>query len=304
MSVLAVALLAPASASAAATFQYSGPAANVARGKAVTFTVKTPGKATIRISGTPATNSKGLLTGPTGTWVDVTPTQTAAGVLSWSAPKGFLVSSRPGSYWWQAYSGATVGPVRKLTVTLPAAARGRGALYPRYGRRAHGSFYLSSANWPKSINGLRFQALIRTAAKRWGLRALSWTTLKAGRHDGFNVAGFSPKVPKGALGQETEYSKHGKVIERDIILSAGANWNAGPGYPALDQVDLESMLLHELGHFAGVKKHRSHCADTPMIVSLGNGEWWRGPKDHFLSSCSANAASSNQQLFVRRVVKL
>jgi hypothetical protein len=303
MSVLAVALALPATASAAATFQYSGPATTIARGKALKFTVQTTGKATIRISGTPATNTKGLLTGPTGTWVDVHPTQTAAGVLSWTAPKGFLISSRPGSYWWQAYSGSTVGPVRKLNVTLPSADRGRGKLYPRFGKRGHGSFYLSSANWPESINGLRFQAVIRTAAHRWGLRALSWTTLKAGRHDGFNVAGFSNKVPKGALGQETEYSKHGKVIERDILLRADADWNAGPGYPNLDQVDLESVLLHELGHFSGIKKHRSHCANSPMIVSLGSGEWWRGPKDHFLAGCSAQTSSANQ-LFRRRVVKL
>jgi hypothetical protein len=40
-----------------------------------------------------------------------------------------------------------------------------------------------------------------------------------------------------------------------------------------------------------------------MILSLGTGEWWRGPKDHFLSGCSGQAASANQ-LFVRRVVKL
>src|SRR6185437_7267755 len=117
------------------------------------------------------------------------------GVLSWTAPKGFLLRGRPGSYWWQAYSGTTVGPVRTLTVTLPSADRGRGKLYPRYAQRGHGSFYLSSANWPKAINGLRFQSLARTAAKRWGLRALRWTTLTAGKRDGFNVAGFSTKLP-------------------------------------------------------------------------------------------------------------
>src|SRR4051794_16336323 len=108
MSVFSVALLVPASASAAATFEYSGPAATIARGKAVKFTVKTSVKATIRISGTPKTNAKGLLTGPTGTWLDVHPPQTAGGLLSWTAPSGFLVRSRPGSYWWQAYSGSTV----------------------------------------------------------------------------------------------------------------------------------------------------------------------------------------------------
>src|SRR5205823_3495247 len=84
-------------------------------------------------------------------------------------------------------------------------------------------------NWPAGVDGLRFQALARTAAKRWGLRALTWTSLKAGRRDGFDVAGFSSRLPAGALGVETDYASKGRVVERDLALRADANWNAGPG---------------------------------------------------------------------------
>ena len=39
--------------------------------------------------------------------------------------------------------------MQELTVTLPIADRGRGKLFPRYGRRSSGkSFYLSSADFP------------------------------------------------------------------------------------------------------------------------------------------------------------
>jgi hypothetical protein len=238
--------------------------------------------------------------------VDEHPTVKAGGPLAWTAPKSFLARRRPGTYWWQAYAGDSVGAVQTLTITLPGSDLGRGPLYPRYGRRGHASFYLSSANWPAGLSGLRFQSLIRTAAARWGLRALSWTSLKAGRRDGFNVAGFSTRLPAGALGMETDYAKHGKVVERDLALRAGADWNAGPGYPDLEQVDLQSVLLHELGHMAGVKQHRKRCTNSPMVESLGTGEWWRGPRDYFFGDCSATAgaASAAGGLFVRRVVNL
>jgi hypothetical protein len=307
ISLLVASLALPAAANAQATFEYSGPAASVKRGAAVTFKVKTSAAATIRISGTPTTDATGLLSGARGMWVDEKPKAAAAdGVLTWTAPRSFLVRTRPGTYWWQAYAGDSVGAVQKLTVTLPSADRGRGALYPRYGKRGHASFYLSSANWPAGLDGLRFQSIAKTAAARWGLHALTWTSLKAGRRDGFDVVGFAKKMPTGDIGLETDYAKHGRVVEQDLTLRASANWNAGPGYPALDQVDLQSVLLHELGHMAGVKKHQKRCTDSPMIESLGTGEWWRGPKDYFFANCTAQASSlsAGGGLFIRRVVNV
>jgi len=282
IAVLLASLVAPAAASA---FEYVGPAATLPVGAVLTFKVRTSGDAKIRISGSPATDANGLLTGAKGTWVDERPSVNADGVLTWKAPKRFLARTRPGTYWWQAYSGDDIGPVRTFTVTLPAADRGRGPLFPRYGKRGRGSFYLSSANWPKTLDGLRFQALARAAAKRWGLKALSWTSLAAGKLDGFNVVGFSDKLPAGVLGLETDYRKHRKVVERDLQLRADADWNAGPGYPSLEQVDLQSVLLHELGHMAGVKKHQKRCTNSPMVEALGPGEWWRGPSDYFFGDC-------------------
>jgi hypothetical protein len=282
IGALLASLLAP---TAAGAFEYVGPSASLPRGAALTFKVRTSGNAKIRVSGSPATDAKGLLTGAKGTWVDERPSVNADGVLTWKAPKGFLARHRPGTYWWQAYSGNEIGPVRTLTVTLPAVDRGRGALYPRYGKRGHGSFYLSSANWPKTLDGLRFRALAKTAAKRWGLKALTWTSLAAGKRDGFSVVGFSNKLPAGTLGLETDYRKRGKVVERDLLLRADADWNAGAGYPNLDQVDLESVLIHELGHMAGVKKHQPRCTNSPMVKALGTGEWWRGPSDYFFGDC-------------------
>jgi hypothetical protein len=302
--VLLAALLAAPAAAHAQGFQYVGPGPTVTRGAAVTFEVAGPTGTKLRIAGTPATDSAGLLSGAKGTWVDVTPKAGAAGLLTWSAPKGFLVRARPGTYWWQAHSAAGAGSVRTLTVTLPAADRGRGPLYPRYGRRGHGSFYLSSANWPAGLDGLRFQTLARTAAKRWGLRALTWTSVKAGRRDGFNVAGFSSKLPAGALGLEIDYAKQGRVVEQDLTLRADADWNAGPGYPQLDQVDLQSVLLHELGHMAGAKRHQKRCKNSPMVAALGAGEWWRGAKDYFFADCTATASRAGGGFFLRRVVRL
>src|SRR5262249_58451864 len=88
-----------------------------------------------------------------------------------------------------------VGPVQKLVVTLPSADRGRGSLFPRFGRKGAGAFLLSSANLPLTVSGGRFRTLASTTASRWGLRASRWTTAVAGVRDGRNVAGLSPDVP-------------------------------------------------------------------------------------------------------------
>jgi hypothetical protein len=102
---------------------------------------------------------------------------------------------------------------------------------------------------------------------------------------------------------QTDYVKHGRVVESDLALNASENWNAGPKYPALDQVDLESVLLHELGHMAGNKKHKPRCSNSPMIEALGAGEWWRGARDKWFGDCGATA-SSVRKTFVHRVIRV
>jgi hypothetical protein len=234
----------------------------------------------------------------------------ADGLMGWAAPSSSVLRRRPGTYYWQAYvqdpTGLVLGPVQKLVVTLPAGDRGRGRLYPRFGRRGSASFLLSSANLPVAVSKGRFRALAGTTAARWGLRASRWTRLVAGARDGHSVAGFSAEVPEGVLGVETDFTSGGRVVEQDLALNPAEDWAAGPDYPGLAQIDLESVLLHELGHMAGNKRHRALCANSPMIVALGAGEWWHGARDHWFASCSATAArvSSASGLLVHRIMRM
>jgi hypothetical protein len=314
LAVLVVAgLVLPATASASSELEYVGPAASIPRGAPLTFAVRTaaaPGSVTVRMAGALATDASGLLTGPEGMWLDEAATPLADGVLGWTAPSSSVLRRRPGTYYWQAFvqepTGTVVGPVQRLVVRLPAADRGRGRLYPRFGRKGAATFLLSSTDLPEAVSRARFRTLARTTAARWGLRASRWTSLVAGVRDGHDVAGFSADVPEGVLGVETDFTSGGRVVEQDLALNAAEDWAAGPGYPGLAEIDLESVLLHELGHMAGNKRHRPLCANSPMIVALGAGEWWRGARDHWFAGCSATAAraSSASGLLVHRVVRM
>jgi hypothetical protein len=58
------------------------------------------------------------------------------------------------------------------------------------------------------------------------------------------------------------------------------------------------VLLHELGHFAGNLRHTPvGCYNTPMVVALGPGEWWRSPTDWHYDACGrAHARSAAMSL--------
>jgi hypothetical protein len=313
-ALLLGALVAPAGASAQPTLRYTAPAASIARGAPLTFAVQAtaaPDTVTVRVAGALETGADGLLTGPDGTWLDAPATPLASGLLGWTVPRSSVLRQRPGTYYWQAFVPGEppqlVGPVQKLEVTLPAADRGRGRLFPRFGRRGSARFLLSAANLPATVSRARFRRLARTTAARWALHAAGWTRLTAGVQDGHDVAGFSPDVPAGVLGLETDFTRGGRVIEQDLALNPAEDWAAGPAYPRLTQIDLESVLLHELGHMAGNKRHRSVCTNSPMVVALGAGEWWRGPRDHWFGQCSgavaaAATAASAPGLLAHRVV--
>lgn len=306
-SVLAsvgLALLAiPASASAY-ELSYEAPSASIARGAPLTFAVRTDapeGSVTVRVSGNDEVDASGLLTGPDGTWLDEPATQALEDLQVWSVPNASILRQRPGRYFWQAYvsgegvegDAQPIGPVTELTVTLPAADRGRGALYPKFGKKGTTTFDISTANLPPALSASRFKTLTRTTSKRWGLRPGKTTKLVAGVQDGRSVAGFSADVPTGTLGVQTDYVRDGRVVEQDLALRAGEIWGAGPQYPGLGEIDLESVLLHELGHMAGNKKHRSRCANSPLDEALGAGEWWRGSRDKWFGTCSAKASAAS-----------
>ena len=66
--------------------------------------------------------------------------------------------------------------------------------------------------------------------------------------------------------------------ESDVLMDASVpNWFAGPGAVPADKLDLETVLLHELGHAAGLAHQLQECdPSTPMPASGGAGEYWRG----------------------------
>jgi hypothetical protein len=273
----------------------------VARGGDLDFVIRSatdPGSIKIRISGTAKIDAAGMLTGPKGTYID-NPTSTTADLHEWRANARFLARHRPGTYWWQPIlavpgQAPVVGQAETFEVIQPAANRRKRKLFPRKGRRGHGSFYLSNVGFPAGVTAERFEALSHSGARRWGLRARRWTAAVAGPRDGYNVAGFNPSVPSFALAVQIDYvvGPSRTIVERDLALRPNINWQAGPGYPAFDQFDLESVLVHELSHFAGNKRHTKRCVNSPLIVGLASGEWWRGPRDSWVFGCKASAATT------------
>ena len=87
-----------------------------------------------------------------------------------------VLRQRPGHYYWQAYltgDAATAprsrsAPCRSSTVTLPAADKGRGSLFPRYGRRGRDELLPVLDGFPVTVDRPRFQKVVKTAAGALG----------------------------------------------------------------------------------------------------------------------------------------
>jgi hypothetical protein len=155
------------------------------------------------------------------------------------------------------------------------------------------------------------------SARRWGLHLAGWAARRAGVRDRVNVAGFGPVPVRGALAvQRDMYSSryrvsqrctvrrlNGVVVQRtcgpvkrrfvgevltdqDLVIRPDVAWAMDPARPAADEFDLESVLVHELGHLAGNKKHTARCTNSPMGPTLGVGEWWRTPHDGYRRGCA------------------
>jgi hypothetical protein len=169
-----------------------------------------------------------------------------------------------------------------------------------------------SSNLPPTVEPDRFRALGNLAAGGWRLRITGETARPSGRQDGANVLGFSPALPPGVLGayeawgrrsyvRQCRRTSRGRVcrrVRRDVILEADVSvnptfaWNQGPRYPNANEIDLESVMVHELGHFASPSApHRRGCVNSPLVDNLGSGEWWRGSSDWYRQGCSNSPKS-------------
>lgn len=253
---------------------------------------------------------------------------------------GFWMNE-PGTYYWQAYrisyangaDGAIEGPVRSFTLTAPppppTPAPGSHpdlsfATIPRWvaPHRRNRAFLVSRANRPAAVALDRWTALVDASARRWGLRAAGEISAAVRFGNYRNEVGFSTRLPHGKLGSMVESvlrrfrlvrvcgpracRVHRKLVsrrtvDRDVVLDAGTRWEQGPDYPSSQEIDLQSVVIHELGHLAG-NGHRRHCVDSPMVVSIARGEWWRSEDDYSWIGCGGTArAAASGAAFDHRV---
>lgn len=98
-------------------------------------------------------------------------------------------------------------------------------------------------------------------------------------HDDVNLIGLSEpgQLPNYLLGKTiTTFSGCGtpnglqwNLIEVDIVLNRDINWYIGDGIPASEQFDMETSILHELGH-AHLLQHNNNPS-SPMYFELLSG---------------------------------
>jgi hypothetical protein len=228
----------------------------------------------------------------------------------WDPPASAPLRRRPGSFYWQARvydvgGTATYGPVRSLHVVIPSSWKQRSPIPGWIGRHGTTRFLVSRINVPVSIGRAAFYQLVSRSARRWGLRAVGWTNHLPGTADRVNVVGFR-ELPQSVLGLELErYARVfarrrgpraraylGRfVAERDVVIGLGVPWMKHAEYPDDSHIDLESVVLHELGHMAGNRHHEPRCTNSPMVESIGTGEWWHTPQDWFERTCADSGAA-------------
>lgn len=225
--------------------------------------------------------------------------------------------------------GAIEGPVRSFTLVAPQEppvvppvdpSPGGSAGFPdltfdpipRWAARVRRNrmFVTSRANLPSSVARARWLALVDATARRWGLRRAGAVSGSARGGNYRNEVGFSYDLPSSKLGvTETlmlvRYrlvwvcDRRGcgyrrrvasrTVVDRDVRLNHWVRWQQGPTLPGRRQMDLQTVLIHEMGHFAG-NGHARACRNTPMVAALAPGEWWRGPDDYGWRGCGSRAA--------------
>ena len=200
---------------------------------------------------------------------------------------------------------------RSPAVTLPKLSRA--PIPSRIGKTNHALLVLALGEGSPSVTRSRFVTLVRNSARRWRLDARGPVKRVPRLGDAHNDVGFAAAlVSEGALGTTTLLRQNyvrvrrvcaaggcrttrtpvgSRVVERDLALLPDVPWAQGPAHPTGEEYDLETVILHELGHWAGNLRHTPvGCHDTPMVKGLGPGEWWRSSSDWQYDACDAAAA--------------
>jgi hypothetical protein len=212
-----------------------------------------------------------------------------------------------------------VTPAPSPAGTLPKLSRT--PIPSRIGTSNHALLVLALGEGSPSVSRGRFVELVRNGARRWRLDARGPVKRVPRLGDGHNDVGFAARlVSEGALGTTTLLRQNyvrvrrvcaaggcrttrvpagSRVVERDLALLPDVPWAQGPAHPTGEEYDLETVVLHELGHWAGNLRHTPvGCHDTPMVKGLGPGEWWRSSGDWHYDACGAGRARAASALDV------
>ena len=332
--VLAALASAPASAQAAAPASLApADGATIDADAFPPFSARGDGALTVRLART--ASALDTCTPATGNVVEIAGTPTAGDptLQTFVVPAALA----PGLWYWQAVrrSPCAHGAVRQVTVTpgsedgpeLPSAPEAPATLPQishtsipsRIGTSNHAQMSLALGNIPAGVTRARFSTLVRNSAARWRLGVHGPTNRIPALRDGHSDIGFNPAlVPAGALGITivqtrtrvyvrtrciaghcTQTRRYGPttVGERDVAFRSDVPWEAGPAHPDFAHVDLETVIIHELGHAAGNRRHTVvGCYDTPMVVGLANGEWWRSSQDWSYRKCESGGARATARV--------
>ena len=252
----------------------------------------------------------------------------AAGGWFWQVGNPADCSAGPVRRITVAGSGATtpgtpgtpaVGPTPAPAGRLPKLARA--PIASRIGTSNHALLVLALGEGSPSVSRSRLATLVRNSARRWRLDPRGPVRRVPRVGDGHDDVGFvAALVSEGALGTTTLLRQSyvrvrrvcaatgcrttrtpvgTRVVERDLALLPDVPWAQGPAHPTGDEYDLETVILHELGHWAGNLRHTPvGCHDTPMVKGLGPGEWWRSPSDWHYDGCGSARARAASALDV------
>jgi len=77
--------------------------------------------------------------------------------------------------------------------------------------------------------------------------------------------------------------------ESDVQMNSRSSWFAGPALPGNGDLDLETVLLHELGHSVGLAHQPQDCDPSSPMRPVGSpGDYWRGLDEvRYGEPCSA-----------------
>lgn len=115
-----------------------------------------------------------------------------------------------------------------------------------------------------------FRQAIIAAATSWsevpavdfGLTYTGETTATQTGFNGVNEVLFMHKgAQERAAAAQVWFTADGTIVEADIWINDDYAWNA-TGKPTADEVDLQSALLHEFGHWLIL----GHCADSHAVM--------------------------------------